>query len=378
MIQSIEVSNYRSLGQDTKIELGALTFFVGQNGAGKSNIIDLLKFISDAMKIGLEGAITKRYGIKSLRRWSNGRPFDIKIKVSIKEVDGFKATYQFCIGSHTTYEYGVTQESACISNIGTDPIIYEIENQRWKTPISGLNPSLSPVSLALPLISGDVRFGRLEKILRSVGIYNIFPETLREPQKYDPQKPMNEHGTNWTSILKDPDADALRDELTRALNTLTGDIDAVDIEQLTSFLSAKFRHGEAGASRKSKWFNASQESDGTLRLAGIITALLQRPHLSLIGIEEPELTIHPGAIRIIYDYILEASRHSQIIVTTHSPELLDLIDDVDQIRIVTKGKDCTEISNIADDQKAAVREGLFTLGEIHRSEGLRTEQLSMS
>jgi predicted ATPase len=97
----------------------------------------------------------------------------------------------------------------------------------------------------------------------------------------------------------------------------------------------------------------------------------------LIGIEEPELTIHPGAIPVIYDYLVQASRKSQVIVTTHSPELLDSINDVQQIRVVSKTKEFTIVEAIADDQKEAVKKGLLSLGELHRGEGLRTRQLSI-
>lgn len=377
MIESIKVSNYRSLGPDTFISLGTLTVFVGQNGAGKSNIIDLFRFVSDAMKIGLEGAITKRGGIKSIRRWSNGRPFNISIEFTIADSDGFKATYGFEIGGHKTHEYSVTNEHAYIYDPNIGHYQYVIVNQKWQTVPQGISPSLTPMNLALPLISGDSRFSRLEDALRNVCIYNIFPDTLRAAQRYDPQRPMNEHGSNWMSILKDQEKSQWKDDLILALNKITGDIDNIEVEQLSGFLITRFKHGTAGDSQKSKWFEASQESDGTLRTAGIITALLQEPSLPLVGIEEPELTIHPGAIPVIYDYLVQSSYHSQVIVTTHSPELLDEIRDVSQIRVVKKGNDFSLVNEIADDQKEAIKAGLYTLGEIHRGEGLKIKQLEM-
>jgi predicted ATPase len=377
MIKYIEVSNFRSLGPDTRIDLENITFFVGQNGAGKSNIIDLFRFISDAMKIGLEGAITKRNGIKSLRRWSNGRPFNISIKIHIQDTEGYAATYQFSVGGHNRYEYSVMHEMAYIKINEEDSVHYEISQQKWISGPAGLQPVVSPMSLALPLISGDKRFVKLESMLKNTAIYNINPNNLRIPQQYDPQKPMTEHGGNWASILKDLKEDVWKDDLIIALQKLTGDIDDIKIEQLTSFLIARFRHGESGESKKPKWFDATQESDGTLRMAGMISSLLQQPHLPLIGIEEPEQTIHPGAIPIIYDYLLQAAAHSQVLVTTHSPELLDVVSDMQQIRVVSKVGDCTKIYNMADDQKQAVKDGLFTIGELHRTEGLRTDQLKL-
>lgn len=195
-------------------------------------------------------------------------------------------------------------------------------------------------------------------------------DTLRTPQKYDPQQPLTEHGSNWTSILKEQDATTWKDDLVKALEKLTGDIDDIEIKPIASYLLARFRHGTGGDSQKAKWFDATQESDGTLRTAGIITALLQKPHLPLIGIEEPELTIHPGAIPVIYDYLQQAKEWSQVVVTTHSPELLDHISDPSQIRVVSKRGDATIVENVSEDQRAVVREGLMSLGELHRTEGL--------
>lgn len=378
MITSITASNYKSLGPNTHIDLGRLTVLVGQNGAGKSNIIDLFRFVSDAMKMGLEGAITTRHGIKAIRRWSNGRPFNVSIKVEIREADGYTATYEFTLGGHKKHEYGVAVEQAIIF----DPIHgqqrFLVMNQRWLWQPEGINPTLSPTTLALPLIAGDERFNRLEAALRNFSAYNIYPDTLRSPQKYDPVKPMNEHGTNWTSILKDQDEATWKDDLVIALNKLTGEIDEMEIQQLTGYLIARFRHGTGGESQKSKWFDASQESDGTLRIAGIISALLQ-PNVPLIIIEEPELTIHPGAIRMVYEYLEQASQRSQVLVSTHSPELLDEIREPEQIRVVVKDKDQTLVESIVEEQTAAVRKGLLSLGELHRSEGIKgPHQLSLS
>lgn len=377
MITKISVSNYKSLGPKTVIELNNLTVFVGRNGAGKSNIIDLIKFVSDAMKMGLEGAITKRHGIKAIGRWSSGKPNNIAISIDVKEAD-FVANYSFSISSHKKHEYIVSSESANIVFKNQETAAFQIIDQKWQSGPIGLQPIITPLNLVLPLISGDERFAKLELALRNMAIYNIFPDTLRQPQIYDPQKPMNEHGKNWASVLKDQDIETWKDDLIIGLKALTQEIDDIKIEQLSGYLIARFRHGQTGDNKKAKWFDASQESDGTLRIAGIITALLQTPNLPLIGIEEPELTIHPGAIPLVYDFLVQVSKKSQVVVTTHSPELLDCIKISDNIRVVRKEDNNTIITAMDSKQVEAVRTGLLSLGEIHRQEGIRgAEQLSI-
>lgn len=87
MIRKIVVSNYRSLG-DVELKLGALTALVGINGAGKSNVVDALRFISECLRFRLETAVAKRQGIAALRRWSRSRPFDVSLRVEVKNKRG--------------------------------------------------------------------------------------------------------------------------------------------------------------------------------------------------------------------------------------------------------------------------------------------------
>lgn len=380
MITKIKISNFKSLGDDVSIDFGRCNFLVGRNGSGKSNIVDAIRFVADVMKLGLEGAITKRHGIKSVRRWSSGRPLVLSIHLSI-ETNDFKANYGFSVTGHKTYEYVVKSEIATIEFYkNQEKHYFEVSEQSWKKNSTDLIPSVSPLSLVLPILSGDKRFKPLADYLKNIAVYNIYPDVLRVPQNYDPQKPMDEHGKNWFSILKDQSKDGWIDQLSEALNKLTGEIDDVTIKQVTGYLVANFRHGTVGESNKARIFDATQESDGTLRTAGIISALLQTPRLNVIGIEEPELTVHPGAVKLLYDFIRGASKHSQIIVTTHSPELLDCLDDEDElgnVRVVEKKNNVTVVKPIDKEQLDIVKRGLRTLGEVHRTEGLKSAQVKL-
>ena len=225
-------------------------------------------------------------------------------------------------------------------------------------------------SLALSIVGGDARFQPLVHALQQIAIYAIFPDTLRVPQKYSPVKPMDRHGSNWASVLKDQPNETWKPDLVSALQKLTGDTEDIKVSQAASYLVVQFRH--TSPNRKPKWFDAVQESDGTLRVAGIVTALLQEPAVPVIGIEEPELTVHPGAIPLLYDFLKQASNRSQVLVTTHSPELLDLMD-VDDVRVVNQMQEGTTVAPMAVEQREAVRTGLLTLGEVARSEGLQQE-----
>lgn len=375
MIDKIMASNYRSLGANTTIRFGDLTALVGPNGSGKSNAADSIQFIADCMSLRLEGAITKRHGIRAIRRWSAGHPHNIAFTVHVRS-NQLRATYSFTIAGAREDEYRVASESAKIVYQQSDAVEeFEIRDGRWERGPKDLRPSVDTLNLALPLVAGDNRFKPLAEELKAVAVYSIFPDTLRSPQKYDPAKPMKVHGDNWVSILKDQPESSWKGELSAALLRLTGDVQDIRVQPVAGFVTAQFQH-KVSQGNRNKWFDSNQESDGTLRVAGMVTALLQDPPLTAVGIEEPELTVHPGAIPLVGDFLKQAAKRSQVIITTHSPDLLDHVSAED-VRVVERLNGATTIQGIDSEQKDEVRERLTSLGELMRAEGLKQQQLPL-
>ncbi|MCY4074992.1 MAG: AAA family ATPase [Acidobacteria bacterium] len=362
-VTRIGVSNYRSLGRNQETRLGRVTVLVGPNGSGKSNVADVLSFVRDAMHMGLSGAITDRGGIDAVRRWSAGRPYNVSIRLDVVLESG-PGSYSFEITGDRREEFRVKSERAEVSaNRGQADFL--VDGGRWHGPV-GLEPRISDTGLALPAVAGDERFRPLFDLISRLTIYSIYPDTLRRPQTYSPDKPMHRHGDNWVSILRDQETSTWKPEVVAGLGRLTGDVRDIKVSKAASYLVAQFRHGANG---QGKWFDAAQESDGTLRVAGILTALLQEPSLPLVGIEEPELTVHPGALPLLMDYLRQASDRSQVLLTTHSPELLSLVK-ADEVRVVKRSGSGTRVGEVAERQRATVEKGLLGLGELMTTEGL--------
>jgi len=370
-IQRIKVSNYRSLGESVELNLEPLTVLVGINGSGKSNVADVFRFLSECLRHGLETALLNRQGIGAVRRWSAGRPFDLTIHVDLKFEDR-DSSYEFILGGATAEDFRVKRERIHFG----DKDIQDLEVSEGKiiSAPSGLSPHLTETSLVLPLISSDSRVKPIADALRSLSVYAIFPDQLRKPQVPSPEYPMDEHGQNWTSILRSSFKKGPRkSELCAALHRLTGDIADITVKQVGRHLVAQFKHDheyDASAKKKrEKWFDAALESDGTLRMAGILTALLQEPTPALIGIEEPELTIHAGMLPLLYDYLSEASIRSQIVITTHSPDFLGLCPP-ESIRVVEKIDGVTSINPMLPGHIDAVKKKLLTIDDLLRSQAL--------
>ncbi len=372
MIQRLEVSNYRSMGPNVRVEPGRLSVFIGPNGSGKSNLLDVLSFVRDAVTQGLPAAITHRGGIDNVRRRSSGHPFDVQIRLSLRLADG-SAGYAFTLGGDRVEEYRVKSEAAWLDR-GGQRWEFRRRGNDWSGP-PGVMPRVDEQSLALTALGGTEQFKPLADFLATVCVYSIFPDQLRMPQRFDPTFPMQRHGENWVSILRalirDPEA---KEELVKGLHKLTGDIEDVQVRSAAGHLIAEFKQKKVAGKKSKRWFEAAQQSDGTLRVAGLITALLQQPRLPVIGVEEPELTVHPGALPLVYDYLREASEVSQVLVTTHSPHLLDLIDpDRDAIYVVQRIDGKTEVARVTEQQLEPVRRSLLRLGDLFLAGDLQLE-----
>lgn len=369
MLSRLRVSNFKSLGEAVDLRLGPLTALVGPNGSGKSNLADVVRFVADALRDGLDAAVTSRGGMRGVGRWSGGRPFDVAIELDVHEGDA-KGKYALKLASQSNGQrYRVVHETATWQMDDLGEFEFKVEDGRWSGP-DGLAPEIDDISLVLPLVAADRRFRQLNERLRSAAVYALFPDVLRAPQKHDSSSPMEEHGANWAtimrSVLKDETSKA---DLLTALIKIVGDIEDVDVQSVGNFLVPRFKHTNSSGARRDKWFNAAQESDGTLRVTGILTALLQHPVPIFLGIEEPELTVHPGALPVIYDYLMQAAERSQILITTHSPELLDLLD-ADSIYAVERLDGVTRARSMSAQQRNLVREKLAFPGELLRVEGI--------
>lgn len=386
MLTRLNVKNYRSI-EDMTLNFGLLTVLVGPNGAGKSSVIDVLRFVRDALRLGLENAILNRHGMSALRRWSpKGRPFDVHIELNF-QVRGEEVLYAFTLGSIRRGEYKVKWEKYAGTREGKS-FGYEIKDRRWvRPPYDERHPEWvsysrtkkqkgdmvsSEPQLALILPQLFPLLGSIPRFIQDMGFYTIYPNLLREPQKLANPYPLEERAQNLASVLKDMIRQKRKhhafDALLKSVSLAVEGISDISVAQTGGYLVTRLHHGLGGPA-----FPLAQESDGTLRLLGLLTALHQSPMRSLLAIEEPELTVHPGALGVLRDTLLEISERSQILITTHSPDLLyDL--PAETLRVVEKMDNITMVGKVAEEQREAIAKKLFFPGEMMRMEGLRRAQ----
>lgn len=368
-ITRLVLRNYKSIGY-CDVRLGPLTYLVGANGSGKSNFLDALHLVRDALAGPLDNAMNERGGLSEVRRRSSGHPnhFGIRLEFSLK--NGHWGHYAFNIGALPGRGYEVQTEECIIDGIGKGPF-FQIDRGILRATSETTFPAVTADRLALVAASGLQAFRPVFDALAAMGFYNLNPKLMRELQKPQEGRLLKPVGENIASVIGHlervaPEQLAVVQEY---LQTVVPMVHGVERKQIGPMETLEFRQDMTGA--KHPWrFLAQNMSDGTLRALGVLAALFQgnRDYSpTLVGIEEPETALHPAASAALREALTRASAHTQVIVTSHSPDLLDNrnISADALLAVVSEGGE-TRIAPLDDASREAMLQQLFTAGELLR------------
>ena len=366
-------------GLDLHMERGQVTAVVGPNGAGKSNFLDALRFTADALRASLDHALRDRGGIKEVRRRSRGHPnhFGIRLEFDVGDARGH---YAFEVSAQPKGRYAVKEEECFVKRRDGGPHYYRVGEGRVHQTSLSAPPALSDDRLYLVNVSGFDEFRGLYDALSGMGFYNLNPDAIRDLQTPDPGILLNRDGSNLASVYERicRDNPEIRDRVVEYMSKVVPGISDVEHRSLGHRATLEFRQRVRGDEHPWK-FIASSMSDGTLRAFAVLVALFQGqreegPTVELVGIEEPEIALHPAAAGVLMDSIDEASQRVQVVVTSHSPDLLDNPDlSDDQILAVVSEAGETHVGPLDDAGRTALREHLYTAGELLRMDQLRPD-----
>lgn len=365
----VVLRNYKSIGY-CDVRLNPLTYLVGANGSGKSNFLDALHLVRDALAGSLDNALNERGGLNEVRRRSSGHPTNFGIRLEFALGNGQAGHYAFNIGALAGRGYEVQSEECVISGVGKGPF-FRIERGNLKASSEVTFPAVTADRLALVAASGMAVFRPVFDALTAMGFYNLNPKLMRELQKPQEGRLLKPVGENIASVighLERVAADRL-EIIQEYLQTVAPMVHGVERKPIGPMETLEFRQDMAGA--KHPWrFPAQNMSDGTLRALGVLTALFQgnRDYApSLVGIEEPETALHPAASAALREALARASQDTQVIVTSHSPDLLDDLSlSADALLAVVSEGGETRIAPLDEAARMAMRDQLFSAGELLR------------
>jgi predicted ATPase len=384
-IRRITIRNYKSIAA-CKVDLAQLMFLVGPNGSGKSNFLEAFRFVAEALRTSLDHALRDRGTIKEVRRRSGGHPNHFALRFDFVLPSGQRGYYSFRVGARPAGGYAVQTEECQIYGAEALGQNHHYRVQSGNVTSSTVSPMPAALSDRLYLVaaSGVPEFRPVFDALSRIEVYNLNPRQIAAMQKPDPGDILRRDGSNAASVLQTFSEDA-RSLVKRNLSRIVPTVTDAEAKTLGSQETIEFRQTVKG--QEHPWrFLAEAMSDGTLRAFGILLAVFQasskRPNIAtplLIGLEEPEMALHPAAASVLLAALREGARNCQVLVTSHSPDLLDNEDiSSDSLLAVDNVDGLTRIGPIDVAGRSALREKLFTPGELLRQNQIAPEPNSIT
>jgi len=379
-LKRITIRNYKSIAA-CQVDLSRLMFLVGPNGAGKSNFLDAIRFVADALRTSIDHALRDRGTIKEVRRRSGGHPNHFALRFDFLLPTGHVGHYSFRVGARPAGAYEVQTEECRVFGLEALEADHHFRVQSGRVISSTVSPMPAALSDRLFLVaaSGIPEFRPVFDALSRIEVYNLNPREIAAMQKPDPGEILRRDGSNAASVFQNFSMDA-KLLVTNNLSRIVPSVTDAEAKTLGTQETIEFRQTVKGQGHPWR-FLAGAMSDGTLRAFGILLAVFQasstRPNIStplLIGLEEPEMALHPAAASVLLSALREGARRCQVLVTSHSPDLLDNEDIPSESLLAVDNVDgLTRIGPIDQAGRIALRDKLFTAGELLRQNQLTPE-----
>ncbi|MCK6505605.1 AAA family ATPase [Myxococcota bacterium] len=368
----LKLRNWRSVAK-ADIDLGRFTVIVGRNSSGKSNVVDALVFASE-VAFDASTAVSRRGGIESVRRYATSKPFDVAVEVRATMGERWWR-HELVLKSGRDGAWSFGSEEVEIHGDRDHLLIRRDKDgavDGFPTDVghfaSRLDPSTS-LTLVTRQILPPLGKGRPFGPPLAVRTLHPVPELMRRPQVPSDQPRLMETGENVTTAFQKL-SDSSREIVLGAMRRIIPGLLDISVQAAGRYLTLAFTQEHRKGRRPT--FAASEMSDGALRALAVLVAAQQIRRNELLIIEEPEVNLHPGAADVIYDALHAASDKGAVLLTTHSPELLDRAQN-DEILVCDYLDGVTSIGPVDTGQREVLKEGLFTAAELMRTEGLRRE-----
>jgi predicted ATPase len=356
LLRRIELENLLSF-KHLDLEMRPLNVLVGPNSAGKSNLIRSLGLVQALPKRGLAQAIAEGGGPRS---WINRRTGGIaSIHIEGTEELPFDYTLSF-------------QESGQGWTIVREEYVDVFERNQDQLTLSSsgklvMNATVPPYASVLSEVRhpSEPAMAKFAAALERISLYREFVTGPRAQARFGTSSSLLadhllEDGGNLAMRINELNFHQGLGRINAALNRFFEPFSEVFPRTREGITQLYVR--EKGVDDA---FAATSLSDGTLRFLLLLTVLLDPAPASLVCIEEPEVGLHPDAIRDVAELLIEASTRTQVIVTTHSPALIDALGDQPEAVAVCE-RDLDGFTQIRRLQGAKLTDWLerYTLGEL--------------
>lgn len=351
MLTKVHIQNYKCLA-DTEVSLGPLNVLIGPNDSGKTSFLEALQLPGASQFSDLNSLV-----------WQKKTDRNIAVEVSGPAQNPFQ--YKLVIPPAT----GSVLESLRVGDQGT--LLMEVQQGphgrmiKMRGNAQQLQPGARGLFHAVQMernenpSSGPIR--HVLEALRSSKTFQLNPQAMRAPVQATASPSLAENGSNLAAVLQEmlsgPDRQAILDleaKLHEAIPTIKG--------VSTPLVAPNAMHQIAFTlnvdSKPPITIPCSLASDGAMLLTGFLVLVYGNTPKRLL-IEEPENGLHPSRLKMVIDILRKISTGEigneprQVIVTTHSPLLLNFVQP-EEVRVFrrdenegTKVVSMDKIPNIA-------------------------------
>lgn len=318
------------------------TFMVGPNASGKSNLLDVFRFLRDIAKPGggLQNAVLDRGGISKIRCLAARMHPDVEIEVHLSDFDAEDVLWR--------YTLGIKQE---VRGYRLPFLSYE---RIWKNDKLILNrPDKDDkkdkerlTQTHLEQINANKEFREITRFLESTVYLHLLPQLLKHPLSFTgsdlPGDPFGKGFLDRISKVNENTRNAWLKKIELALKIAVPQFKKFEFKEENGrpHLEAMYDHWRPKAGKQKE----DQFSDGTLRLIGLLWSLQDGD--SLLLLEEPELSLNSAIVSKIpaLIYKLQKPKRRQVLISTHSMDLLsDKGISLDEILVLTPSVEGTEV-----------------------------------
>ncbi len=341
-LSRIHIANYRSL-RDVSLELGPLNVVTGPNGSGKSNLYRVLSLLATICDGGFSRTLAAEGGLTSVI-WAGERrntgPVQLKIGFTLDDWSyELICGYTTSINDWSRFKLDPqVKEEAVWFGPKRKPSALQVERKAGLTRVrdtagqwADYHLSLSQNESIFSQLREPERFPelfRLREEIRQWRFYHHFrtdrDAPIRSPQFGVWTAALNHDGSDLASALQTilectDEGRALESAVASALPGRSLRIEPTSDSGPSALCVALDTEGCL------RPLEAHELSDGTLKFLCLAAALLSPRPAPLLAINEPESGLHPDLLRPLAGLMIEASRQSQVWVTTHSRELAQAV-----------------------------------------------------
>jgi predicted ATPase len=341
IFDAVSLQNWRNF-KNAEVSLRQRVFLVGANASGKSNFLDAFRFLRDLVSVGggLQEAVRRRGGVSDIRCLAARASSDIRLSVSIEDENPSLWRYELVFNQDKQRNVTIKRES-----------VFRDDRQILKRPNKeDEHDSARLTQTYLEQVYANQPFREIATFLASIRYLHIVPQLIREPDR-SIGRSNDPYGGDFLEQIARTQPNTQRARLRRikeALKIAVPQLEELELhrdERGTPHLRGKYRHWRATGA----WLQENQFSDGTLRLMGLLWAVMDGNGPLLL--EEPELSLHSAVVRILPQLLAKVQNRTgrQMLISTHSPELLiDTSIDPSEVLLLKPDVEGTSLTPLSD------------------------------